>query len=63
VRWGRLTVNPVDAADPPKASAEHSDRLSVNGVGQMSELKTRFGAQERSAGPLPLAPHSRLREE
>ena len=29
VRWGRLTVNPVDAADPPKASAEHHDRLPV----------------------------------
>ena len=29
VRWGRLTVNPVDAADPPKASAEHTDRLPV----------------------------------
>jgi integrase/predicted RNA-binding Zn-ribbon protein involved in translation (DUF1610 family) len=29
VRWGRLTVNPVDAADPPKQSAEHSERLPV----------------------------------
>ena len=29
VRWGRLTVNPVDAADPPKTSAEHTDRLPV----------------------------------
>ena len=29
VRWGRLTVNPVDAADPPRASAEHPDRLPV----------------------------------
>ena len=27
VRWGRLTVNPVDAADPPKVSAEHSEKL------------------------------------
>ena len=26
VRWGRLTVNPVDAADPPKQSAEHTER-------------------------------------
>jgi integrase len=26
VRWGRLTVNPVDAADPPKQSSEHSER-------------------------------------
>jgi integrase len=29
VRWGRLTVNPVDGADPPKQSAEHRDRLPV----------------------------------
>jgi integrase/predicted RNA-binding Zn-ribbon protein involved in translation (DUF1610 family) len=29
VRWGRLTVNPVDAADPPKVSAEHAERLPV----------------------------------
>ena len=29
VRWGRLTVNPVAGADPPKASAEHHDRLPV----------------------------------
>jgi integrase len=29
VRWGRLAANPVDAADPPKQSAEHSERLSV----------------------------------
>lgn len=28
VRWGRLTVNPAAAADPPKASAEH-DELTV----------------------------------
>ena len=27
VRWGRLTVNPVDAADPPKVSAEHTEKL------------------------------------
>ena len=26
VRWGRLTVNPVDAADPPKQSSEHTER-------------------------------------
>jgi integrase/predicted RNA-binding Zn-ribbon protein involved in translation (DUF1610 family) len=29
VRWGRLSVNPTTAADPPKASAEHHDRLPV----------------------------------
>ncbi len=29
VRWGRLSVNPVAGADPPKASAEHHDRLPV----------------------------------
>ena len=29
VRWGRLSVNPVAGADPPKASAEHRDRLPV----------------------------------
>jgi integrase len=29
VRWGRLSVNPVDGADPPKQSAEHHDRLPV----------------------------------
>ena len=29
VRWGYLTVNPVDAADPPKQSAEHSEKLPV----------------------------------
>ena len=28
VRWGRLTVNPVDAADPPKASAEHTEQAA-----------------------------------
>jgi integrase/predicted RNA-binding Zn-ribbon protein involved in translation (DUF1610 family) len=36
VRWGRLTVNPVDAADPPKASAEHADRLPVWTAEQLS---------------------------
>jgi integrase len=36
VRWGRLTVNPVDAADPPKASAEHSDKLPVWTAEQLS---------------------------
>jgi integrase len=36
VRWGRLTVNPVDAADPPKASAEHSERLPVWTAEQLS---------------------------
>jgi integrase len=36
VRWGRLTVNPVDAADPPKASAEHADRLPVWTAAQLS---------------------------
>jgi integrase/predicted RNA-binding Zn-ribbon protein involved in translation (DUF1610 family) len=30
VRWGRLTVNPVDAADPPKQSSEHAERLVWN---------------------------------
>ena len=29
VRWGRLSVNLVAGADPPKASAEHRDRLPV----------------------------------
>jgi integrase len=29
VRWGRLTANPVAAADPPRASAEHAERLPV----------------------------------
>jgi integrase len=36
VRWGRLTVNPVDAADPPKASAEHSERLPVWSAEQLA---------------------------
>jgi integrase len=36
VRWARLTVNPVDAADPPKQSAEHSDRLPVWTAEQLS---------------------------
>jgi integrase len=36
VRWGRLTVNPVDGADPPKASAEHPDRLAVWTAEQLS---------------------------
>ncbi len=29
VRWGRLSVNPVAAANSPKQSAEHPDRLPV----------------------------------
>jgi integrase len=36
VRWGRLTTNPVAAADPPKASAEHQDRLPVWNAEQLS---------------------------
>jgi integrase/predicted RNA-binding Zn-ribbon protein involved in translation (DUF1610 family) len=36
VRWGRLTVNPVAAADPPKASAEHVERLPVWTAEQLS---------------------------
>jgi integrase len=38
VRWGRLTVNPVDAADPPRASAEHPDRLPVWSAEQLSSF-------------------------
>ena len=36
VRWGRLSTNPVAAADPPKQSAEHHDRLSVWTAEQLS---------------------------
>ena len=36
VRWGRLTVNPVAGADPPKASAEHHDRLPVWSAEQLA---------------------------
>ena len=36
VRWGRLTVNPVAAADPPRASAEHAERLPVWTADQLS---------------------------
>jgi len=36
VRWGRLTVNPVAAADPPRASAEHAERLPVWTAEQLS---------------------------
>ena len=36
VRWGRLSVNPVAGADPPKASAEHHDRLPVWTAEQLS---------------------------
>ena len=36
VRWGRLTVNPVAGADPPKASAEHHERLPVWTAEQLS---------------------------
>jgi integrase len=36
VRWGRLTVNPVDAADPPRASAEYAERLPVWTADQLS---------------------------
>jgi integrase len=35
VRWGRLTVNPAAAADPPKASAEH-DELTVWNAEQLA---------------------------
>ena len=36
VRWGRLSVNPVAGADPPKASAEHHDRLPVWNAEQLA---------------------------
>lgn len=35
VRWGRLTVNPANVADPPKASAEY-DELVVWSAGQLA---------------------------
>ena len=38
---GRLTVNPVDAADPPRASAEHSEQatcLEQRATGGLSRL-------------------------
>ncbi len=38
VRWGRLTVNPVAGADPPKASAEHDDRLPVWNAEQLASF-------------------------
>ena len=36
VRWGRLSVNPVAGADPPKATAEHHDRLPVWSAEQLA---------------------------
>jgi integrase len=36
VRWGRLTVSPVDSADPPKQSAEHRDGLPVWNAEQLA---------------------------
>jgi integrase/predicted RNA-binding Zn-ribbon protein involved in translation (DUF1610 family) len=36
VRWGYLTVNPVDAADPPKVSAEHPDALPAWSAEQLA---------------------------
>ncbi len=52
VRWGRLTTNPVAAADPPKASAEHSDRLPVWSAAQLAA----FLDQDLAGPPLrPLA--------
>ena len=52
VRWGRLTVNPVDAADPPKTSAEHTDRLPV----WSSRAALRLPCKRRRRSPLrPLA--------
>ena len=36
VRWGRLSVNPVAGADPPKQSAEHHDRLPVWNAEQLA---------------------------
>jgi integrase/predicted RNA-binding Zn-ribbon protein involved in translation (DUF1610 family) len=36
VRWGWLSVNPVAAADAPKQSAEHHDRLQVWTAEQLS---------------------------
>ena len=36
VRWGRLTVNPVAGADPPKASAEHHEKLPVWSAEQLA---------------------------
>ena len=36
VRWGRLSVNPVAGADPPRASAEHHERLPVWSAEQLA---------------------------
>ena len=36
VRWGRLSINPVAGADPPKATAEHRDRLPVWNAEQLA---------------------------
>ena len=38
VRWGRLSVNPAAAADPPKQSAEHRERLPVWTAEQLSSF-------------------------
>jgi integrase/predicted RNA-binding Zn-ribbon protein involved in translation (DUF1610 family) len=36
VRWGRLSVNPVAAANPPRQSTPHHDRLRVWNAEQLS---------------------------
>jgi integrase len=36
VRWGRLSVNPVDGADPPRANADQQDKLRVWNAEQLS---------------------------
>jgi integrase len=40
--------------DPPRASAEHAERLPVNGVAQMSEPKTRRGRRTIALDPVTL---------
>ena len=38
VRWGRLSSNPVDCADPPKASGEAHDKLRVWNAEQLGSF-------------------------
>ena len=40
VRWGYLTVSPVAAADPPKVSAEHPEKLPVWTAEQLAAFLT-----------------------
>ena len=55
VKWGRLSRNPADAADPPRASSSGSPEMTTWTAGQLGDFLTRTAGDRLHAAWLLLA--------